>query len=198
MLKTSLFATVFILALGLGVFAQVPFGDGDDAYRFGYEEGYRHGSADSDMGLEFDYNHPHRFQSGITINSYDDSRFRSGYMEGYRDGYDLDDVDDYDVDDVDDDDRLQLMGTTSGFATVFTNRKFEGTSRAFSIGQYPRLTGSLDERIHSVEIHGPIRVILFTEPNFQGQRLILERDAFDLDEFNFGDRAESMIIERTY
>ena len=195
MLKTSLFATIFVLALSIGLFAQTPFSSDDDAYRFGYEEGYRHGNADSEMGLGFDYSHPHRFQSGITINSYNHSRFRAGYMEGYRNGYDIDAMDDFDIDD---DDRLRLMGTTSGFATVFTNREFEGTSRAFSVGQYPHLSGSLDERIDSVEIHGPIRVILFSEPNFQGHRLILERDAFDLDEYNFGDRAESMIIERTY
>jgi hypothetical protein len=195
MIKTSFFATIFVLVLSVGLFAQTPFDSDDDAYQFGYQEGFRHGSADGEMGLGFDYSHPHRFQSGITIRSYNDSQFRSGYMEGYRDGYDIDDVDDYDIDD---EDRLQVMGTTSGFATVFTNREFEGTSRAFSPGEYPRLTGSLDERIHSVEIHGPVRVILFTEPNFQGHRLVLERDAFDLDEFNFGDRAESMIIERSY
>ena len=195
MRKVTLFATICVLVLSVGLFAQTPFGSDSDAFRFGYEEGYRHGSADSEMGIEFNYSHPHRFQSGITIHSYNHSSFREGYMDGYRDGYNLRDVDDYDIDD---DDRVRVMGTTSGFATVFTNREFEGTSRAFSVGQYPRLSGSLDETIHSVEIHGPIRVILFSEPNFQGHRLILERNAFDLDEFNFGDRAESMIIERTY
>lgn len=192
MLKTSLIATICVLFISLSAFAQSPFNSDNDAYRFGYEEGYRHGNADSEMGLRFNYTHPHRFQSGISYYSYNDSRFRAGYMDGYSDGYDLDEVDV----DYDDEDRVRLLGTTSGFVTVFTNRDFDGSSRAFSVGEYPRLNGRFDDTIHSIEIHGPVRVHLFSEPNFQGQRLILEQSAFDLDEFNFGDRAESMIIER--
>lgn len=111
-------------------------------------------------------------------------------MEGYKDGYDLRD------DDFDDEDRVRLSGTTTGFVTVFTNRDFDGTSRALAPGEYPYLNGKLNKTIHSVEIHGPMRVILFDEPNFRGRRMILEEDTFDLDDFNFGDRAESMIIER--
>jgi Beta/Gamma crystallin len=51
-------------------------------------------------------------------------------------------------------------------------------------------------KIDSIEVHGPVRVILFDEPNFQGRRLIVEDDTFDLDDFNFGNHVESMIIER--
>jgi hypothetical protein len=193
MFKLGLTVSIFLLLISAPLIAQSPFRSDDEAFRFGYEEGYQHGVADSEKGLEFNYAHSHRFQSGISYNSYVDSNFRSGYIDGYKDGYDLrhDDMDDYD-----DDGDLQLSGTTSGFVTVFTNRQLDGTSRAFSVGQYPYLNGKLNKTIHSVEVHGPVRVILFDEPNFRGRRMILEENTFDLDDFNFGDRAESMIIER--
>lgn len=189
----KLFLTTVCLMFAVGaLYAQSPFRTDDDAYRFGYEEGYRHGMADAEMGLDFDYAHSHRFQSGITYNSYVNARFRSGYIEGYSDGFDEGE----DEFDFDDDDGLRVPGTTTGFVTAFTNRRFDGSSRAFAVGEYPYLNGRLDESIHSIEIHGPVRVILFDEPNFRGQRLILEQSILDLDEFNFGDRVESMIVER--
>ena len=190
MFKLALTVTVCLLAMSAALFAQSPFRSDNEAYTFGFEEGYRHGVADSEMGRDFDYA---RSRSGVSYHSYMHSDFRSGYIDGYRDGYDLRERDD---DDFDDDDRVRLSGTTSGFVTVFTNRKFDGTSRAFAPGEYPYLNGRLNKSLHSVEIHGPMRVILFDEPNFRGRRLILEEDTFDLEDFNFGDRAESMIIER--
>jgi len=190
MIKLGLAATICLLLMSVALYAQSPFRSDEEAFRFGYEEGYRHGVADSEMGLEFNYSHSHRFQSGISYNSYVNANFRSGYVDGYKDGYDLRE------DDFDEEDQVRLSGTTSGFVTVFTNRKFDGTSRAFAPGEYPYLNGKLNKTIHSVEIHGPMRVILFDEPNFQGRRLILEENTFDLEDFNFGDRAESMIIER--
>ena len=190
MFKLTLTVTIFVF-LCAASFAQTPFRSDDDAYQFGYEEGYQHGKTDSDMGLDFNATHSHRFRSGITYFSYNDSNFRSGYTAGYSDGFEMDRVDrDFD------DDRLHVLGTNTGFVTVFTNRSFDGTSRAFAPGQYPVLNGRLRESIDSVEMHGPVRVILFSEPNFQGQRLILEDSTSELDQFNFGDRAESMIIEQ--
>lgn len=191
MFKLALTATICLLAMSVALFAQSPFRSDSEAYQFGFEEGYRHGVADSEMGRDFDYA---RFRSGTSYNSYRNSNFRAGYIDGYKDGYELRSVDD--MDDFDDEDGVRLSGTTSGFVTVFTNRHFDGTSRAFSVGQYPYLNGKLNKTIHSVEIHGPIRVILFDEPNFHGRRMILEENIFDLDDYNFGDRAESMIIER--
>jgi hypothetical protein len=191
MFKLALTATICLLAMSVALFAQTPFRSDSEAYQFGFEQGYRHGVADSEMGRDFDYA---RFRSGISYNSYRNPNFRSGYIDGYKDGFELRDADD--MDDYDDEDRVRLSGTATGFVTVFTNRQFDGTSRAFSVGQYPYLNGRLNKTIDSVEIHGPIRVILFDEPNFHGRQMILEENTFDLDDFNFGDRAESMIIER--
>jgi hypothetical protein len=183
--------------MGAVAFAQSPFSSDTSAFNFGYSEGYRHGVADAEMGLSFDYAHSHRFQSGISINSYTNSNFRSGYIDGYTDGYRRS-SDDFDFDeDIDrDDDDLFIDGRSDGFVTVFTNPNFDGSSRAFRVGSYPFLNGALRQKIDSIEVHGPMRVILYEEPDFQGRKLILEQDTFDLDEFNFGDRAESMIIER--
>lgn len=200
MVKTTFITVISLLLIGVAAFAQSPFRSDGQAYQFGYEEGYRHGTADSEMGLNFDYTHSHRFQSGISWNSYTNARFRSGYIQGYKDGFYSSDSDYRDRDDsyreYNDFDRNLDDYDSGGFVTVFTSDGFSGNSRAMRVGQYPYLNENLHESIDSIEINGPMQVILFDRPNFQGKRIVLQQNVSDLDDFNFGDRAESMIVER--
>jgi len=200
-------------------YGQTPFRTDQQAYQFGYNEGYHHGMSDSEAGLNFDYTHSHHFQSGISYNSYVNARFRAGYIQGYNDGFYSnnsaygDQNDNYygeyrdrDRDrDADRDDhyysgdyynRDYQNGNYGGFVTVFTDKRFGGSRITFRAGQYPYLNGKLHKSIDSIELRGPVHVILFDKPNFRGKSIMIDGDVFNLDDYHFGDKAESMIVER--
>ena len=58
-----------------------------EAYRYGHQEGYRHGYEDRRRGAGYDYRHSQRYRSGISRNRQINSAFRDGYVRGYNDGY---------------------------------------------------------------------------------------------------------------
>lgn len=215
MMKLTLITVTFLLFIGFAVYGQTPFRTDQQAYQYGYDEGYRHGMADNEAGMNFDYTHSHRFQSGISYNSYVNTRFRSGYIEGYKDGFysnnsaayygDRNDHYYRDNDDRDRDDYYDGYdqnsggydnGRYGGFVTVFTDDRFDGSRVAFRTGQYPYLNGKLHNSIDSIEVRGPVRVILFDKPNFRGKQIVIDGDVFDLDDYDFGDKTESMIVQR--
>jgi hypothetical protein len=204
------FITLILVLLSFAAYGQTPFRTDQQVYEFGYHEGYEHGMSDSEAGLSFNYSHSHRFQSGITYNSYVNARFRAGYIQGYNDGYNSNNSnnsysnrnDDYygEYEDRDRDGQYYSErydnGNYGGFVTVFTNDRFDGSRVSFRSGQYPYLNGKLHNSIDSIEVRGPVRVILFDKPNFRGKSIVLDGDVFDLDDYDFGDKAESMIVER--
>jgi hypothetical protein len=191
------------------VAAQTPFQDDQQAYQYGYRQGYQHGMADMQEGLNFDYTHAHNFRSGISYDSYTNAQFRSGYADGYKDGYygpaDVDHDRDHDRDarayeddhhhDFDRDDHY-YDSDNNGFAKVYTKDRFDGSHETFHVGQYAYLDGKWHKNIESVEVRGPVRVILFDKPNFRGKRMVIQNDVIDLDDYHFKDKAESMIVER--
>jgi hypothetical protein len=223
MFKWTLIMLISFVLVSFAAYGQTPFRTDQQAYQFGYDEGYHHGIADSEAGLSFNYSHSHHFQSGISYNSFVNARFRSGYIQGYKDGFysnnsnnspyynqDNDYYGEYqdqdrDRDDQDRDDhyysgdyynRDYRNGNYGGFVTVFTDDRFRGSRVTFRAGQYPYLNGRLHNSIDSIEVRGQVRVILFDKPNFRGKSIMIDGDVFNLDDYNFGDKAESMIVER--
>jgi hypothetical protein len=217
--KILLLPLLFLVSACLLVWA-APFDNSRDAYKYGYDQGYRHGVSDHENQLSSDFRS--EFHAGISYDSYEDPNFRSGYAEGYQDGYsghrhdqELGDSDDRDHDsdhdsdvDVDHDSDHhsdsddhhhdeQYASDYQGHDTVrvFTEDKFKGESRDFAVGHYPKLKGEWNDSIESIQMNGHVRVILFDKEDFQGQQLILEHDVTKLDDLNFEKRAASMIIE---
>jgi hypothetical protein len=199
--------------------AQTPFQDDQQAYQYGYREGYQHGMADMHAGLNFDYTHAHSFQSGISYDSYTNVQFRSGYVDGYKDGFygskDMDHDRDHEYGDdhhhdenrvYSDDDHHerdydndhQRYDSDAGTVKVYTKDRFDGSHETFHVGQYPYLDGKWHKNIESVEVRGPVRVILFEKPNFRGKRMVVQNDIIDMDDYHFKDKAQSMIVERLY
>ena len=167
------------------------------AFRIGYDEGYSHGTADSRAGLDSDYSSV-EYRSGISGDSYVNSWFRDGYKRGYADGYGRR-ASQFAVHGTIIYDHAYVSTASAprytGFASVYTDDGFGGSMREVDLGRYPDLTGRWNDSIDSVQILGPVRVILFDQRNFQGQQLILEEDTERLSDLNFGDRAASMIVE---
>jgi hypothetical protein len=159
----------------------------------GYRVGYRQGVLDREAGLDLNYGREVRFEAGV---SYDSTPyFRTGYQQGYKQGYYGASIDDS---------RYAYYSSTSvlpptrGFVTVFTDDDFQGKMQEFPVGRYSDLHGDLDDSIDSIRISGPVRVILFEDDDFEGDQLVIERDIKDLDNFNFDDKAGSMIVEPLY
>jgi hypothetical protein len=162
---------------------------GGGSFGAGYEEGYEHGRADGHARAGFEFRHDDEYQRG-------DCEFRVGYVEGYADGFfnkpPITHGGGYD----DDDHGYPGPGGGSGGGggvVVFTERDFRGSAQSFSPGQYPYLSGRLNDSIESIRVEGPFRVILFDRSDFQGQRTVVERTSYDLGYFR--NRAASMIIE---
>ena len=219
MVKWTLSIFLFLLCVSFAA-AQTPFQDDQQAYQYGYRAGYQHGMVDSKEGLSFNYSHSHQFRSGISYDSYTNSQFRSGYADGYKDGfdgtadadyehdrdndhhdhdrsyYDNDDHHDKDVDN--DKDHHRYDADHGGFVKIYTKERFDGSHETFYVGKYPDLEGKWHKNIESIEIRGPVRVILFDKENFRGKRMVVQNDVIDLDEYKFKDKAESMIIEPLY
>lgn len=162
-----------------------------DAYQVGYNQGYDHGSRDYRSGLDSEYDSL-EFRTGISSDSYVNSWFRDGYRRGYKDGYF---AHHYSESAIADYEPLSATIRNSHFVTVFTDDGFRGSMQELRLGRYPDLSGKWNDSIDSIQVHGSVRVILYDQRNFQGQELILEQDAENLSELNYGDRAASIIIE---
>lgn len=163
-------------------------------FRNGYREGYYHGLTDRQTGLDFNYKHSHRLESGIAYDSYAGASFQSAYQQGYKQGY-------YGASlDVGYRPSTNVIPVSApiGTVTAFTDDDFDGKIRQFTIGRYPDLDGDWDDSIDSIQVHGAVRVILFEDDDFDGKQLVIERTTNDLDDFNFDDKAGSMIVEPLY
>jgi hypothetical protein len=207
-MKKYLFMLLCIIALA--GFARADDYDHDnDAYRSGYQAGYQHGSLDSQARIDFNYRHAHDYRAAETdhdnYDTHESCDFRVGYVEGYADGYFHKQpivTGNYGHGDYDNDDRYDRDGYGGGGSypgpglggvTVYTAEGFRGFGRTFSVGEYPYLTGQLNDSIESIRVDGNVRVILFDEKYFRGPRVVLDRDAWNLG--GFRNKAASMIIE---
>jgi len=182
--------TMLLIGSAIYVYAdENAFRTDQEAYQVGYQEGYNHGVADRNVNAS--YNYQRNFDTGLTYNSYVNENFRDGFHQGYTDGFES---------------RMSRYQTTrdpyargdafvGGSITVFTGSDYKGSMREFGIGRYPDLHGKWNDSISSVEIHGPVRVILFDRKDFQGQRLIVENSMSQLKDLNFKEKAASMIVE---
>ncbi len=216
-MKKYLFLLLCFVALGGFALADSDYDNDNGAYRSGYQAGYRHGGLDSQARVDFNFRHAHDYRSAESehdnYDTHESCDFRVGYVEGYADGYfhkqpiisgnyghgdnDNHHDDDYDNDYNDGYNRDGHGGGGSypgiGGATVFTSEGFRGYARTVGVGQYPYLSGMLNDSIESIRIDGNVRVILFDEKYFRGPRVVLDRDAWNLG--GFRNKAASMIIE---
>jgi hypothetical protein len=80
-----------------------------------------------------------------------------------------------------------------GYVVAYKDEGFKGESTRFSIGEYKELKGDWEDEIESIELVGPVRVILFDDDGFEGDKLLLEHSAYELDDLD--EEAESMIVE---
>lgn len=183
------------------------FSGGD--FENGYMRGYQHGSEDLRVGMNFDFRQDNEYQnSGSEHRNYDTNGTcdaRVGYLEGYVDGYyrhgarfggnissGYGSNSRYE--------NNSGHGTYPGAYTgsnvsvvAFTNSGYSGHSQQFNVGQYPHLDDPLNDSIDSMTVRGNVRVILFDNSNFRGQRVVLDHDFSDLGDFR--SKAASMIVE---
>lgn len=205
-----------LIMLSFLVFAGLVYADDfdyrDSGFREGYAAGFHHGAEDVRARLNFDFTHAPEYRNGVGYNSRSDCEFRVGYAEGYADGYFRRNPK-YDVNDRDDDDHhggydnggydnsgsgtggygYPRPGYGNATVTVFTEPGFRGQVRQFPVGRYEYLYGGWDDQIESLQTNGNVRVILFDERSFRGNRRVIEGSAFDLRDFRR--KAASMIVE---
>lgn len=170
----------------------------NDPFDQGYVQGYDHGARDAQAREDFNFRHASEYQN--RSGSFRDCEYRTGYVEGYADGYfrkqPLVDVG-HGYDDHRDYDRggYHGGGGNSGFGgvTVYTEPGYRGYAQTFGVGQYRHLDGRLNDSIESLRLNGNIRIILFDDSDFRGSRVVLDRDAWNLGDFRR--KAASMIIE---
>ncbi|HSE39574.1 MAG TPA: beta/gamma crystallin-related protein [Acidobacteriota bacterium] len=81
----------------------------------------------------------------------------------------------------------------SGYIIAYKDEGFEGKSKRFPIGEYKKLKDGWDDDIESVQIVGDVRVTLFDDDDFEGDKLLLEHSAYELEDLD--EEAESMIVE---
>jgi hypothetical protein len=201
-----------LLALSFLVFAGFVYADDfnyrDSGFQEGYAAGFHHGVEDMRGRLNFDFTHAPEYQNGVGYNSRSDCEFRVGYAEGYADGYFRRNPK-YDVNYGDDNHHggnygnggYGNVGYGNGYpgngygaaVTAFSEPGFRGSVRQFPVGRYEYLYGGWDDQIESLQMNGNVRVILFDERNFRGERRVIEGNAFDLRDFRR--KAASMIVE---
>lgn len=183
-----------MIFLSLFIFAAVAYANDQDfdsgPLREGYLEGFHHGSEDLRARLNFDYKHAPEYQTGTSYNSFDNCEFRLAYIEGYTDGF------------FRHPSRYRASVPTpapyenrgrAGFATVFDDNGYGGSNSKFQIGRYQELPEGWNDDIESIQLSGGVRVILFDEKDFSGEKVVIERDTTDLGDFE--DKAASMIVE---
>jgi len=101
-------------------------------------------------------------------------------------------------------DAAASMLVESGSWVVCRDSRFRGDCRVFEPGRYDELAAyGLDRSISSIRPNGdavPPRppggagIELFSEPDFAGERLAVDRDAQDFERAGFNDRAASVIV----
>jgi hypothetical protein len=166
--------------------------------REGYLEGYHHGSEDHRSGVNFNYGHAPEYQSGNADNSLDNCEYRIAYIEGYVDGY-FTHASRYDQSQLPPSTPSQYgeygrpQGQVGGSVTVYDEPGFRGSSSSFEIGRYAKLPEGWNDDIESIRLSGPVRVILFDEKDFGGEKMVVERDSDDLRDFE--NKSASMIVE---
>lgn len=174
-----------------------------DSYENGYVRGYQHGSEDVRARLNFDFHHDNGYQSNGTGHSIygtdENCDTRVGYFEGYADGYfrrqarfEVNNNPSYGGNYGYGDDHRGNSGSDV-WVVAFSKSGYSGYSQQFRIGQYPHLDGQLNDSINSITVHGNVRVTLYDNGNFTGQRIVLDRDSSDLGSFK--SKAASMIVE---
>ncbi len=141
-----------------------------------------------------DRNPPSRSESGAAVLLYqsEDMRGRSVALRG-----DTSDFVPIGFNDV-----AQSMVIQSGTWEFCVDSNFRGGCRILGPGQYRSLDGMLNKNISSARMvasqGGPGRgegdVELFSEGDFRGARLPVRRDVRTLAEFDFNDRAGSIIV----
>ena len=194
-------AILFTLLLACSV---TVFADNRDDYQSGYGAGYQRGWQDQNSRVTFDFHGPDYASSS-------DCDFRSGYVEGYADGYfrrpsaqrtenynneysenynnNYDHDRDYDRDDY----RADNGGYANGEVIAFADTGFHGSARAFPPGQYSSLKDGWDDKIESIQVNGPVRIVLYDKKDFKGESIVVTQNAPDLGDFR--KKAASMVIE---
>jgi hypothetical protein len=168
-----------------------------DAYKFGYDKGYNHGQIDSQTGRDFNYRRNPHFESGMTFDTYRDENYHTGYKQGYEDAY-TEHPKNSDI-------KVQVIPSQqkpvgsvqkpTGSVRIFNGTGYGGQMEQLSVGRYPYLE-DWKNQIESIQVNGKVRVILYDQDNFQGQRIVLEENSPNLDALNFNKRAASMMIVR--
>jgi hypothetical protein len=79
------------------------------------------------------------------------------------------------------------------YVIAYKDEGFKGESIRFSIGEYKDLNGDWDDEIESIALVGPVRVILFDDDDFEGDKLMLEQSAYELEDLD--EDAGSLIVE---
>lgn len=190
MRSAMIFLSLFILAAV--AYAHDPDFD-SGSLREGYLEGYKHGSEDSRAGLNFDYKHAPEYQTRTSYSSLNDCEFRLAYVEGYTDGF-FRHPSRYraSVPALSVPQPYENFGTR-GFATVYDEPGYSGSNSRFQVGKYQALPEGWNDDIESLRISGGVRVILYDEKDFGGEKLVIERDTTELQDFE--NKAASMMVE---
>jgi hypothetical protein len=189
-------AILFTLLITCGV---TVYADEHNGYATGYSEGYQRGWHDQDGRVTFDFHGP-------DYSATSDCDFRSGYVEGYADGYFRRPSaertgtnynysnNNYDHDrDYDRDDHRASDTYGGGEVIAFADTGFHGSARAFPPGQYSELKDGWDDKIESIQVNGPVRIVLFDKKDFKGESITVTQNAPDLGDFR--KKAASMVIE---
>lgn len=202
------FIGVFLLLAGLTCASAADY---DDVYKDGYAAGFHHGQEDAHSGLNFDFTHAPEFQSSLNYMSRNDCEFKVGYAEGYTDGFygrrnrtslDRDNDNDYDHDRYAEAPPPQPLPQHNpglvaavGEVIAYSDKGYTGTAHDFVLGRYPTMPEHWTDKIASMEVRGPVRVILFDDKNFEGKSVVVDGSTPDLGGFRH--KAASMIIETT-
>ena len=99
-------------------------------------------------------------------------------------------------------DRARSMRIEQGSWELCVDADYRSTCRIFGPGEYKALDRTLRRAVSSArEVRAPGgegqgAVELFSDPDFDGERLTVARDTDDLKRYGFNDRAQSIIIRR--
>lgn len=197
--STIIIAALSIILLAASAYAyRVVFENDHEAYQVGYQQGYNHGVMDRDDRMDFNFRR--QSDSGMSYDSYSNINYRSGYQEGYGDGFyargsRLDGNATPQGSSQGSTTEVLPTRTDRSYVLAFLGTDFLGSAMRFRIGTYPNLDARWSDAFQSVEIHGPVKVIMFDEPNFGGHKVVLDQSTSNLDDIGFSQRVESVIVE---